>query len=124
VIHSIIDLETGTVLAPEGLRYCILTRDQDEAACNSDSAAKELAEKFGRPLQPVEPAKPKSDPAASKVFIQKLLEAIIYGRKAGFTMEVMESGFQHALIHAELLNLTDVPPIPPEKETREENKEV
>ena len=51
----------------------------------------------------------------SKVFIQKIYEAIIYGKKNGIPMEVMESGFEHAFLHAYLLNLNEVPPIPEEQ---------
>lgn len=53
-------------------------------------------------------------PRPSQVFIKMLLEAIIYGRKNGIPMNVMESGFQHAWLHAELLGLEEVPPIPTE----------
>ena len=53
-----------------------------------------------------------TEPRVCQEFTQRMCAALVFARNEGMDEAAMRSCFDHVLLHVELLNLTEVPPIP------------
>ena len=53
-----------------------------------------------------------ASPDVCKEFIRRMTEAIVFGRNNGISEMSMRDGFDHVMLHVEVLDLREVPPIP------------